>query len=109
MITSCIKWLTQIWWNKPMLEKYDVAMESWIQETVSNGDDDALFASGYLQGHIAVVLAKLEVQADQGIDALDNQVIQCLALANEELNDADYVLVAQAWQQLRSRIVSAVA
>ncbi|MCW3171146.1 YfcL family protein [Shewanella subflava] len=92
-----------------MLEKYDAAMESWIKETVSNGDDDALFASGYLQGHIAVVLAKLEAQADQGLDALDHEVIQCLALANEELNDADYVLVAKAWQQLRSRIVEAVS
>ena len=54
-------------------------------------------------------MAKLEAQADQGLDALDHEVIQCLALANEELNDADYVLVAKAWQQLRSRIVEAVS
>ncbi|MGZ9897748.1 YfcL family protein [Shewanella gaetbuli] len=92
-----------------MLEKYDAAIESWIEETVSHGDDDALFASGYLQGHIAVVLAELEVEAEQGIDALDTKVANCLTLANEELNDDDYQLVTQAWQQLRGRIVSAAA
>jgi hypothetical protein len=37
-----------------MLDKYDAALESWIEETVSQGDDDALFACGYLQGHVAV-------------------------------------------------------
>jgi hypothetical protein len=89
-----------------MLEQYDAAMESWIEETVSNGDDDALFASGYLQGHVAVVLSELEVEPEQDLSALDSKMVNCLALANEELNDTDYALVDNAWQQLRSRIVT---
>ncbi len=36
-----------------MLEKYEQALEQWIGEIVAGGDDDALFASGYLQGHFA--------------------------------------------------------
>ncbi len=28
-----------------MLEQYDAALESWIEESVNNSDDDALFAS----------------------------------------------------------------
>ena len=88
-----------------MLEQYDAALESWIEDSVNNGDDDALFASGYLQGHIAVVLAELEVEAQQDLTALDHKLVKCLALANDELNDDDYLLVESAWQQLRQRIV----
>jgi hypothetical protein len=87
-----------------MIDKYDAALESWIEDTVANGDDDALFASGYLQGHVAVVLAQLEVEPNQDLTALDTKMIDCLALANSELNDVDYSLVANAWQQLRQRI-----
>lgn len=87
-----------------MLDKYDAALESWIEETVVSGDDDALFATGYLQGHVAVVLAELEVEPSQDLTALDTKMISCLALANSELNDDDYSLVANAWQQLRQRI-----
>jgi hypothetical protein len=87
-----------------MLDKYDAALESWIEDTVVNGDDDALFASGYLQGHVAVVLAQLEVEPSQDLTALDDKMVDCLALANSELNDDDYSLVANAWQQLRQRI-----
>ncbi|ABE54825.1 conserved hypothetical protein [Shewanella denitrificans OS217] len=87
-----------------MLDKYDAALESWIEDTVVNGDDDALFASGYLQGHVAVVLAQLEIEPSQDLTALDGKMVDCLALANSELNDDDYSLVANAWQQLRQRI-----
>lgn len=87
-----------------MLDKYDAALESWIEDTVVNGDDDALFASGYLQGHVAVVLAQLEIESNQDLPALDIKMVDCLALANSELNDDDYSLVANAWQQLRQRI-----
>jgi hypothetical protein len=88
-----------------MLEQYDIALESWMEDSVSNGDDDTLFASGYLQGHIAVVLAELEVEPQQDLTALDLKLVKCLALANDELNDDDYALVELAWQQFRQRIV----
>jgi hypothetical protein len=88
-----------------MLELYDAALESWIEDSVSNSDDDALFACGYLQGHIAVVLAELEVEAEQDLPALDQKLVKCLALANEELEENDFSLVQAAWLQLRQRIV----
>ncbi|MDO6617732.1 MULTISPECIES: YfcL family protein [unclassified Shewanella] len=87
-----------------MLEKYDAALESWIESNVAHGDDDALFASGYLQGHIAVVLSQLEQEQTSGIDALDDKMVDCLALANDELDEADFSLVKAAWLQLRQII-----
>ena len=45
-----------------MLEQYEQALEEWIGAIVEQGDDDQLFASGYLQGHFAVVLSQLEVE-----------------------------------------------
>ncbi|MCL1115086.1 MULTISPECIES: YfcL family protein [Shewanella] len=92
-----------------MLEQYDAALESWIEESVNNSDDDALFACGYLQGHVAVVLAELEVEAEQDLAALDKKLLNCLALADKELNAQDYALVEAAWQQLRQRIVAQAA
>ncbi|MDL2195103.1 YfcL family protein [Shewanella algae] len=89
-----------------MLEKYEQALEQWIGEIVAGGDDDALFASGYLQGHFAVVLAKLENESEQGPDALNERMQQCLKLAAKELEDADYRLVDSAWSELKQRIAA---
>ncbi|MGL5047654.1 MAG: YfcL family protein [Shewanella sp.] len=88
-----------------MLEHYEDALEQWIASVVSHGDDDALFACGYLQGHVAVVLSQLEAQGETDLDALMLKIVDCLALAHQELNDADYALVEQAWSQLQARIV----
>ncbi|NMH66053.1 YfcL family protein [Shewanella salipaludis] len=89
-----------------MLEKYESALEQWITSVVGEGDDDALFACGYLQGHVAVVLAQLETDGSSDLAALELKMIDCLELANRELNDADYGLVEQAWAQLRQRIAA---
>lgn len=88
-----------------MLEHYEAALEEWIASVVSHGDDDALFACGYLQGHVAVVLSQLEAQGETDLAALMVKMTDCLALAREELNDDDYALVEQAWAQLHTRIV----
>ncbi|WP_394495947.1 YfcL family protein [Shewanella sp. ENK2] len=87
-----------------MLEKYDAALEGWIENTVANGDDDALFACGYLQGHIAVVLSQLEQEQSTNIESLDEKMVDCLGLADDELETADFELVKSAWQQLRQII-----
>ncbi|WP_299788367.1 YfcL family protein [uncultured Shewanella sp.] len=89
-----------------MLEKYELASENWISNIVEQGDDDALFASGYLQGHFAVVLSQLELEEEQGFDALNEKMQACLVLAREELDDRDYELVEQAWSEL-SEIIKA--
>ncbi|MGI2014085.1 YfcL family protein [Shewanella oncorhynchi] len=88
-----------------MLEHYEDALEQWIASVVSHGDDDALFACGYLQGHVAVVLSQLEAQGATDLDALMLKMTDCLALARQELNDADYALVEQAWAQLKAKII----
>lgn len=87
-----------------MLEHYEQQLEQWISEIVVTGDDDALFASGYLQGHFAVVLSELEAQSEQGIEALDEKMHECLKLAAKELEDHDYRLVNDAWQSLRTQL-----
>lgn len=87
-----------------MLEHYEQQLEQWINEIVVTGDDDALFASGYLQGHFAVVLSELEVEADHSVAALDDKMQNCLKLAAKELEDHDYRLVADAWQSLRTKL-----
>jgi len=83
-----------------MLEKYELASENWVSSIVEQGDDDALFASGYLQGHFAVVLSQLEAEDEQGVDVLSEKMQACLVLAREELDDRDYSLVENAWSEL---------
>ncbi|PKG58154.1 hypothetical protein CXF83_15490 [Shewanella sp. Choline-02u-19] len=89
-----------------MLEKYEQTLQDWIESIVADGDDDALFASGYLQGHFAVVLSKLEAEHDQGAQALESKMADCLALAREELDDNDYALVNDAWLQLSCKLAA---
>jgi len=95
-----------------MLEQYEEALEQWIESVVSHGDDDALFACGYLQGHVAVVLSQLEDEGESTLEALLEKMTDCLALARQEcqeLNDADFALVEAAWTQLHGKIVSHLA
>ncbi|GIU26168.1 MULTISPECIES: YfcL family protein [unclassified Shewanella] len=89
-----------------MIEKYEQTLQDWIETIVAEGDDDALFASGYLQGHVAVVLSQLEVESEQGLSALEAKMTECLALAREELSDTDYALVNDAWTQLSEKLAA---
>ncbi|MCE9679547.1 YfcL family protein [Shewanella sp. AS1] len=87
-----------------MLEQYEQALDAWIAAKVEQGDDDQLFASGYLQGHFAVVLSELESEETQDKQALADKMQLCLATAKTELEPADLVLVAAAWDELRAQI-----
>ncbi|MCL1076907.1 YfcL family protein [Parashewanella spongiae] len=87
-----------------MLEQYEAALENWIGEVVAHGDDDALFASGYLQGHIAVVLSELDIEGDCSYVALEDKVKSCMLLAKDELNEGDFKLVDTAWLELKNRL-----
>lgn len=89
-----------------MLEKYEHTLQNWIESIVESGDDDALFASGYLQGHFAVVLSQLEVEDNQDLSCLSAKMQVCLALAKEELGELDYQLVEDAWHALRQQIAA---
>ncbi|GIU51088.1 hypothetical protein TUM4438_39450 [Shewanella sairae] len=89
-----------------MIEQYEQTLQDWIESIVAEGDDDALFASGYLQGHFAVVLSQLEAESEQDMAALDVKMSECLALAREELSDTDYALVNDAWTQLSTKLAA---
>ncbi|MCL1147699.1 YfcL family protein [Shewanella marinintestina] len=89
-----------------MIEQYEQTLQDWIESIVAEGDDDALFASGYLQGHFAVVLSQLEVETEQDLAALDVKMSECLALARQELADSDYTLVSDAWTQLSAKLAA---
>ncbi len=90
-----------------MLEQYEQTLEQWIATKVAQADDDQLFASGYLQGHFAVVLSQLEAEQDSSHQALDDKMHQCLMTAKTELEPADFVLVQNAWDELRQQIETA--
>ncbi|GIU29573.1 YfcL family protein [Shewanella colwelliana] len=92
-----------------MLEQYEQALEEWIGAIVEQGDDDQLFASGYLQGHFAVVLSQLEVETEQGQQALESKMAACLDTAKTELEPADFQLVLAAWHELSGKISASVA
>lgn len=87
-----------------MLEQYETALYEWIDDIVAKGDEDALFSSGYLQGHFAVALSQLESEPEQNVAALSIKMDDCLVLAKQELGDLDYALVESAWQQLSGRL-----
>lgn len=89
-----------------MLEKYEQTLQHWIEDIVGSGDDDALFASGYLQGHFAVVLSQLDVEDNQDLNSLSVKMQTCLGLAKEELGEQDYLLVESAWEDLRNQIAA---
>ncbi len=89
-----------------MIEQYEQTLQDWIESIVAEGDDDALFASGYLQGHFAVVLSQLEAESEQDMAALEVKMTECLALAREELSDTDYALVNDAWTQLSTKLAA---
>ncbi|QLE85060.1 YfcL family protein [Shewanella sp. Scap07] len=89
-----------------MIEKYEQTLQDWIEAIVADGDDDALFASGYLQGHFAVVLSQLEAETEQDITALEAKMTECLALARQELNESDFALVNDAWSQLSAKLAA---
>ncbi|ABO24279.1 YfcL family protein [Shewanella loihica] len=87
-----------------MLEQYEQALDEWIATKVAGGDDDQLFASGYLQGHVAVVLSELEQETAQDCEALEAKMQTCLETAKSELEPADLALVVNAWAELREKM-----
>ncbi|MGB0894221.1 MAG: YfcL family protein [Parashewanella sp.] len=87
-----------------MLEQYEATLEQWMGSVVNHGDDDALFACGYLQGHVAVVFSQLEAEGDASLPVLDSKIADCMELAKTELEDGDFRLVESAWSDLRKHI-----
>ncbi|ADN76819.1 YfcL protein [Ferrimonas balearica DSM 9799] len=87
-----------------MLERWDEICHQWVAEHLENGSDDEVFASGYLQGHFAVVLAGLEQQAEVSLTDLESRMEAHLEQARSELAPGDMALVQGAWAELAQRL-----
>ncbi|MBY6186033.1 YfcL family protein [Marinobacter hydrocarbonoclasticus] len=87
-----------------MLERWDEICHQWVAEHLESGNDDEVFASGYLQGHFAVVLAGLEQQDSVTLDDLMAGMASHLEQARSELEPADWALVQGAWAELAQRL-----
>ncbi|MCG7531709.1 YfcL family protein [Psychrobium sp. MM17-31] len=86
-----------------LLTQTETIIENFVAEILENGNDDALFASGYLQGHLDLIL--------QGcIDIDDNfanfmtkmQASLDSAFAKNELAPHDKTLVVDCWNDLQT-------
>ncbi|MBY5922123.1 YfcL family protein [Ferrimonas balearica] len=87
-----------------MLERWDEICHQWVAEHLESGNDDEVFASGYLQGHFAVVLASLEQEPEVTLESLKSRMEAHLDEARSELEPADMALVQGAWAELAQRL-----
>lgn len=78
-------------------------ISDFFDAAVASANDDALFAQGYLRGHIDLAVGQLEVAAapfvvTDIVSAVDASLAQ--AIAQGELTEHDKNLVLGLWQQL---------
>ena len=86
------------------LEQTEQAVNDFVANILANGSDDQLFASGYLQGHLDLILQGC-IQEQQDITNFMAQMEQSLTLAysNNELAQPDRLLVQDCWLQLKAK------
>jgi len=86
------------------LEQVEITINDFISLIVEQGSDDQMFASGYLQGHLDLIL--------QGCLQQKQSFEQFLGLMEDSLNKAylgnelaqpDRLLVQNCWLQLQSK------
>ena len=73
-----------------VFNQYVAALEQVFDQAVISGTDDELFASGYLRGHVDLVVAQLELNAHAEVSAVMPAVIASVDAARHELTPADY-------------------
>ena len=81
----------------------ETTIENFLSDILANGSDDQLFASGYLQGHLDLILQSC-FQNQQSFIEFIELMEQSLAKAygNNELAQPDRLLVEGCWQQLKN-------
>ncbi|KMT65113.1 YfcL family protein [Catenovulum maritimum] len=77
-------------------------IENKLDALVANADEDTLFTSGYLRGHIMLAAGYLENDNKMTIDNIISATNDSLekAIAAGELSDEDQVLVKSLWASL---------
>lgn len=80
-----------------------IAIEEYIAEILAHGDDDQLFASGYLQGHLDLILSRCEEAGVEFVHFMaEMQQSLGQAFGQNELTQRDRLLVEDCWQQLQA-------
>ena len=89
-----------------MLVDLETKIFKFIDGLVEYGDDDQLFAGGYLQGHITLAVADAEMQGETTLEALSLRVEQSLdaAIQAGELSPSDQILVHRLWHDIHLQI-----
>lgn len=79
------------------------SLEQVFDEAVVNGDENELFASGYLRGHFDLVVAQLELRGEESADLLWSELRAALRQTRDELNPQDQ----QHVQNMLERLIAA--
>ncbi|WP_241967644.1 YfcL family protein [Pseudidiomarina insulisalsae] len=80
-------------------------LELVFDDAVVNGDDDELFASGYLRGHFDLVVAQLELQQQHDPAAVLPGVREAVDETRHELSPADQQHIANMIARLEAAAV----
>jgi len=86
------------------LEQTEQIINDFLANILESGSDDALFASGYLQGHLDLILQGC-LQAQQDFSQFMQAMEQSLTLAygKNELSQLDRTLVENCWIELKAK------
>jgi len=84
------------------LTQTEEIIEQFVADILENGDDDALFASGYLQGHLDLILQGC-IDINDSFEAFMEKMSLSLntAFGKNELSPADKKLVEACWCELQ--------
>ncbi|MDP2560190.1 YfcL family protein [Psychrobium sp. 1_MG-2023] len=87
------------------LEQTEQIIDQFVANILANGSDDELFASGYLQGHLDLIL-KGSQQAQHSFEQFMQRMEQSLsdAYGKNELSQIDRKLVEHCWSELKVKI-----
>ncbi|MCU5772816.1 YfcL family protein [Erwiniaceae bacterium BAC15a-03b] len=85
-----------------MIAEFESRILALIDDMVEHASDDELFASGYLQGHLTLAVAEMELTGEHTAEALQIQVQKSLhkAIDAGELSPRDQALVIGMWDNL---------
>lgn len=85
------------------LERAEATIDNFLTDILANGCDDQLFAGGYLQGHLDLILQGC-IQSQHSFAQFLAQMEQSLsnAYSSNELAQPDRLLVQDCWQLLKS-------
>jgi len=91
------------------LTQTEQIVEQFVADILENGSDDRLFASGYLQGHLDLILQGC-IDVNDNFDGFMSKMVASLdnAYSKNELSPPDKVLVEACWDDLQKQFKAAI-